>query len=134
MNVVHLHGRIGTDPEIKNFENGGQITNFSFATDESYKNKEGQKVDKTEWHSISVRGKRAEVAEKYFKKGTELVITGKLETRNWEKDGNKFYKTEIVLMNFEFCGSKNDVTSKPQNTTKFEPVDNSEEEIDDLPF
>ena len=107
MNKVILIGHVGNDPETKNFDNGNQVTNFSLATSESYKDKQGQKVENTEWHKIQCFNKLAEVAEKYFKKGSKILVEGKLKTRSWEnKEGSKVYVTEIIINSFEFLDSK----------------------------
>lgn len=102
INKAILVGNVGSDPEVRHFENGGMVANFSLATTERYKNKQGEQVENTEWHRIAVFGKLAEVAEKYVKKGAQLYIQGKIKTRSWEnKEGVKQYTTEIVLQGFE---------------------------------
>ena len=95
LNKVTLIGRLGQDPEIR--EVGmSKVANFSVATDESYTDKSGNKVEKTEWHRIVMWNKPAETAERYLKKGSLVYIEGKLETRSWENDsGEKRYSTEI---------------------------------------
>lgn len=96
LNKVLLIGRLGRDPEMKFTPSGQPVTNFSLATDESYKGKDGQKVDKTEWHRIVVWGKQAEFCGNYLAKGRLVYIEGKLETRKWtDKDGAEKYTTEI---------------------------------------
>jgi single-strand DNA-binding protein len=96
-NLVVLQGRLGRDPEVR-FTGGGQaVANFSIATDESYKNKDGEKIKNTEWHNIVVWGKSAEFVQKYIKTGDLVQIIGKLRTRKWsDKEGNDRYTTEIV--------------------------------------
>lgn len=95
-NKVQLIGRLGQDPEVVTFPDGNKIAKFSMATDDSYKNKEGQKVERTYWHNIVVRGGLVKVVEEYVNKGREIAIEGKLTNRSWEdKDGNKRYVTEI---------------------------------------
>lgn len=97
-NQVTLCGRLGQDPEIRHLPNGMAVANLSLATKESWKDKNtGEKKEKTEWHRIVVWGKLAEVAGEYCKKGQQLLVQGKLVTREWEKDGSKRYTTEIVL-------------------------------------
>ncbi len=100
-NRVSLIGRVGKDPEVRHLESGTIVANLSLATSESYKDKQGQKVEKTEWHNIAIFGKAAEIAEKYVKKGDQLGIEGKLATRSWEKDGITKYTTEIVVDPFK---------------------------------
>jgi len=110
VNKVTLIGRLGKDPVLKTFSNDNAIAEFSLATDESYKNKEGQKVDQTEWHNIKIPTKRqAEIAEKYLKKGMLLYVEGRIRTRSYDdKDGNKRYVTEIIADNFRMLESKRD--------------------------
>ena len=96
-NKVQLIGRLGQDPEIVNFENGKQLAKFSLATDDSYKDQNGQRVERTDWHNIVVWGKLVKVVENYVTKGKEIAVEGKLTTRSWEdKEGVKRYTTEVV--------------------------------------
>lgn len=96
INKVILVGNLGKDPEVRTISNGALVASFSVATSESFTNKEGQKVDKTEWHNIVLWRGLASVAEKYLKKGNKVYIEGKLRYRQYDdKDGNKKYITEI---------------------------------------
>ena len=96
-NKVQLIGHLGQDPEIVNLESGKTLAKFSIATNESYKNAKGEKVENTYWHNIVAWGKTAQIAEKYLVKGKEIAIEGKLTNRSYEgQDGNKRYVTEIV--------------------------------------
>ena len=96
-NKVQLIGRLGQDPEIVTFTDGNKMAKFSLATDESYKDKKGKKVEKTFWHNVVVRNGLVKVVEEYIKKGQEIALEGKISYRNWEdKEGNKRYTTEIV--------------------------------------
>jgi single-strand DNA-binding protein len=99
INKVTLLGNVGKDPEIRTFQNGGKVANFTLATSESWKDKTtGEKKTATEWHNVVLHGDGlVGLAEKYIKKGSKLHIEGKLETRKWEKDGATRYTTEIVL-------------------------------------
>ena len=110
VNKVTLIGRLGKDPVLKHFSNDNAIAEFSVATDESYKNKEGQKVEQTEWHNVKIPTKKqAEIAEKYLKKGALVYVEGKIRTRSYDdKDGNKKYITEIICDNFRMLDSKKD--------------------------
>ena len=110
VNKVTLIGRLGKDPVLKHFSNDNAIAEFSVATDESYKNKEGQKVEQTEWHNVKIPTKKqAEIAEKYLRKGGLVYIEGKIRTRSYDdKDGNKKYVTEIIADNFRMLDSKKD--------------------------
>lgn len=96
-NKVQLIGRLGQEPEITTFPDGNKIAKFSMATDDSYKDKDGQKVERAYWHNIVVRGGLVKIVESYVQKGQEIAIEGKLTNRSWEdKDGNKRYMTEIL--------------------------------------
>jgi|SRR5699024_6021077 len=96
-NKVQLIGRLGQDPEIVTFENGNKMAKFSLATDDSYKDKDGKKVERTYWHNVVIFGGLVKVVEQYIKKGQEIAIEGKLTNRSWEdKDGKKQYITEVV--------------------------------------
>ena len=97
-NKVQLIGRLGQDPEILNFDDGNKLAKFSLATDDSYKDKSGEKVERTQWHNVIVRGGLVNVVENYVTKGQEIAVEGKLTNRSWDdKDGNKRYTTEIVV-------------------------------------
>ena len=96
-NSVQLIGRLGMDPQVRNFDSGKKMVTFSLAINETYYNNKGEKVDDTQWHNIVVWGKKADVAEQYLKKGSEVAIQGKLVNRSYEVDGAKKYITEINL-------------------------------------
>lgn len=101
VNKAIILGNVGNDPEIKTFENGNKVANFSIATSEKWKDKDGEQQESTEWHSIAVFGKLADIVEQYVSKGQQLYIEGKIKTRSWDdSDGNKRYSTEIVLNGF----------------------------------
>jgi single-strand DNA-binding protein len=108
-NRVILIGRVGAQPETKTLESGSQYTRFSIATSESYKNDEGEKVEDTQWHNIIVWDKKAEIAQKYLKKGSEVAIEGKLVNNHYtDKEGNKKYTTDIVVSELLLIGDKKD--------------------------
>lgn len=108
-NIAIITGYVGKDPEVKYMDNGTGIANFSVATSDDYKNKQGEKIEETEWHRIVIFGKLAEIVEKYVKKGSFLQLMGKIKTRSWDdKDGNKRYTTEIICDNMQMLGSKSD--------------------------
>lgn len=97
-NNVQLIGHLGSAPEIKNFENGKKLASISLATNESYKNSEGKKVEETQWHKLVGWGKIAEIAEKYTTKGSEIGVSGKLVYRTYEdKNGEKRTITEVQI-------------------------------------
>lgn len=107
MNQVNLIGRLGEDVKLHEFENGNKKGTFSLATNEHYKNAEGQSETKTEWHNIVVHNKTAENCAKYIKKGSLVAITGKLQTRNYEKENAKHYITEILAQKVTFLDGNN---------------------------
>ncbi|MBR9847711.1 MAG: single-stranded DNA-binding protein [Algicola sp.] len=96
-NKVQLIGRLGQDPEIITFEDGGKIARFNLATDDSYKDKQGNKIERTYWHPVVVKNGLVKVVENYITKGKEIAIEGKLTIRSWDdNDGKKHYVTEVV--------------------------------------
>lgn len=98
VNKVILVGTLGQDPEVKYLTNGNAVCNLSLATSEQWKDKQsGEKKEKTEWHRVVIFGKLAEITGEYARKGSQIYIEGKLQTREWEKDGVKRYTTEIVV-------------------------------------
>ena len=112
VNKVILVGNLGKDPEVKYLDNGVAVANFSLATTETYKNKEGERVSQTEWHNIVLWRGLAEVAEKYLQKGSNVYIEGKIKTRKWEdKEGNTRYTTEILGDNMTMLGKKDNSMS-----------------------
>jgi single-strand DNA-binding protein len=102
VNKVIILGRLGKDPEVRNFQNGGRVVNLRLATSERYKDREGNMQERTEWHSVAIfNEKLGEIAERYLKKGSEVYIEGQLETRKWQdQSGQERYTTEIVLRQF----------------------------------
>jgi len=109
VNKVILVGRLGRDPETR-FTGGGQaVANFSVATDETYKDKNGERQKRTEWHKIVVWGKQAEIAQQYLKKGSLVFIEGRIQSREWQdKEGQKRTSFEIVANNFRMLGGRGD--------------------------
>jgi len=103
LNQVQLIGNVGGDPEIKTLQNGSVVANFSIATSESWKDKStGEKKERTEWHRIVVWNEGlCSVIEQYVRKGSKVFVQGELQTRDWEKDGQKHYSTEVVLTGFK---------------------------------
>lgn len=98
VNKVILIGNVGGDPETRFLPNGNAVTNITLATTDSWKDKQtGQQQDRTEWHRVVFFGKVAEIAGEYLRKGSQCYIEGRLQTREWEKDGVKRYTTEIVV-------------------------------------
>jgi single-strand DNA-binding protein len=133
VNKVILIGRVGKPPEVKNFDNGGKIVNFSLATDESYKDKQGQKVEATEWHNVSISGKLVDVVEKYVKQGDMLYLEGKNKTRSWDdKEGNKKYTTEVICFQMTMLGGKKQEGQQASPQQQSAPDTSNED--DELPF
>lgn len=140
INRVILIGNLGKDPDVITFENGVKKASFSLATSESYKNKEGNRVDQTEWHNIVMWRGLADIAERFLKKGNQIYLEGKLKTRSYEQDGNKKYITEIFVDNMTMLGSRKDgseggqpASSQPTQTQQ-PAQDNMPVPEDDLPF
>ena len=107
-NNVQLIGRLGNEPEVRTFDSGKKMASFSLATNDTYTNAKGEKVDDTQWHNIVVWGKKVDVVESYLKKGSEIALQGKLINRSYEKDGVKKYVTEINLNELLMMGKKGD--------------------------
>lgn len=130
VNKVILIGNLGKDPELKYLEGNIARANFSIATSEYHKDKNGNKVEQTEWHNIVVWRSMAESAEKLLKKGTQIYLEGKLQTRQWiDKDGNKRNITEVVGESFLVLQRKENTTSHNPNATD---ENNSNVNFDDL--
>jgi len=138
LNKITLIGRVGKDPIVKRFDNGGCIAEFSIATDDSYKDKQGNKVEQADWHNIKVNyPKQAEIVEKYVKKGMLIYCEGKSKQRSYDdKDGNKRYVTEVICDTFKFL-------SKPDSDTPTRTASDAASEVketkedpanDSLPF
>jgi len=115
---VIVCGRLGQDPELRQTTNGQPVCNLSLATSESWTDKDGKKQEKTEWHRCIIWGKQGEAASKYLTKGQECLVEGKLQTRQWEKDGAKMQSTEIVVERWTFVGSKKE-TATPATSPGF---------------
>jgi single-strand DNA-binding protein len=132
INKAFIVGRLGKDPEIKSFSNGGRIANFSVATSETWNDKaSGERKERTEWHNITVQGDGlVGVVERFLKKGSEVSVVGKIQTRKWQdKDGQDRYTTEIVVgMGGELAligGAKGGAAA---------PADDSGPDDSDIPF
>lgn len=144
MNQANLVGNVGATPEIRTLDNGTMVAKFSLATNESYRDREGNLQTDTQWHNIICWGKLAGIAQQYFKAGTGLRITGKLKTRNWEDESNgvRHYRTEVHCSEFSFVGSgkkdSNDFpTEEPPGNyapAKISQPEPTAEGSDDLPF
>lgn len=150
INKALIYGNLTRDPELKSLPSGVQVCSFGLATNRTYKDKEGQKQETAEFHNVVAFGRPAELIAQYMKKGRALFVDGRLQTRSWDKDGQKQYRTEIVVENFQFGDggggrggsvggdgamrqSEKEDTAAPSDNG---PVDYPEEEInpDDIPF
>ena len=147
VNKVFLIGRLGKDPVVKHFDNGGAIAEFSLATNESYKDKDGNWKDITDWHNVKMNNKfMAERAEKNLKKGMQIWIEGKIRTREYDdKDGNKRRTTEIIVDTYRMLDKKegggeggggggNYSSSQASSVNEESPATSSGAADDDLPF
>lgn len=142
INKVILVGNVGKDPEVKYLEGGVAVAKFPLATTEVYKNKEGQRVESTEWHNIVMWRGLAEVAEKYVRKGKQLYIEGRIKTRQYGEENAKKYFTEILADTMTMLGHKGDGGGSPQSSGQSDagrPMETPAPEMaggptDDLPF
>lgn len=106
-NRVQLIGNLGIDPEVKTFDNNRKMARVSIATNEVYHNSKGEKIQDTQWHTIIMWGKTAEIAEKYLRKGQEIAVEGKLVNRSYDtKEGEKRYVTEVIVNELVMLGRK----------------------------
>ena len=142
VNKVILLGRVGADPEVKYMPSGNAVLNLSIATNRKFKNQEtGSYEDKTEWHRVVFFNKPAETIGQYIKKGQQLYVEGRLQTRKWQdKNGVEKYSTDIISDNFTFIGSKSDTADNNQfenqsskNSNDFNQ-DVPAQQDDDIPF
>ena len=139
VNKVILLGRVGADPEVKYMPSGNAVLNLSLATNRKFKNQEsGNYEDKTEWHRVVFFNKPAETIGQYVKKGQQLYVEGRLQTRKWQdKDGVEKYSTDIISDNFTFIGSKSDSSGTDNQSSKnndnFDQSSPAQQD-DDIPF
>lgn len=130
INKAILVGRIGKDPDVKFTASGDAVTNLSLATDEVWKDKDGQRQQKTEWHKLVAFRKQAEIMGQYCTKGKLIYVEGKIVTRSWEdKDGVKRYSTEIQVIDFKLLEGKSNGNAKQDDRSEFPPMPQ-----DDVPF
>lgn len=147
VNKVILIGNVGADPDVRYLEGGTAVANLRLATTESYKNKNGEKVDQTEWHNIVLWRGLAEIVEKYVHKGMRLYIEGRLRTRSWDdQNGAKRYTTEIWADNMQMLSFKQDsgdmsasarsysAPASPASPASPAPAASVPDDNDDLPF
>lgn len=133
VNKTFLMGSVGRDPEVKEI-NGTKYASFTLATNESYKDKNGDRQTITDWHNIVCWRNTADIVERFVKKGSQLFVEGKLRTRSWEKDGEKRYVTEVIADNIQLLGKKEDSAPTATAPQKFDPHSvKSTPIVDDLP-
>jgi single-strand DNA-binding protein len=137
VNKVILIGRLGKDPEVRYTPDGTMVTNFNLATDEQRKDKNGEKIQRTEWHKIVTWGKLAEICGNYLVKGKLVFVEGRIQTRSWEdKEGVKRYTTEIIASNMQMLDSKGQ--NKTGDSSSFEAdatnLSDGGTPLDDVPF
>ena len=107
VNKVILIGNLGADPTVRFTQSGAAVANFNIATTERYNDRNGERQERTEWHRIVMFGRQAEIAQQYLKKGRQVYIEGRLQTREWEdKENVKKYTTEVVCINMQMIGSR----------------------------
>lgn len=138
VNKVILIGNLGSDPEVKYTQSNTAVANVSLATNESWKDREGQKQERTEWHRLVLWSKLADIAAQYLKKGDPVYIEGKLQTRSYDKDGVPVYTTEIVVSDLKMLGSGGEKDSSSTSRAPTPPLSgpppSSNIDDDDLPF
>ena len=126
LNKVMIVGNLTKDPELKQLPSGSSVANFSVATNRTWKDSNGAKQEDVEYHNIVIFGKMAETVAQYMRKGSQLMIEGRLQTKMWEKDGVKKYRTEIVAESVQFG-------SKPKGGSEDRQEDSSESQTVDYP-
>ncbi|GIV34892.1 MAG: single-stranded DNA-binding protein [Chitinophagales bacterium] len=140
VNKVILVGNLGKDPDIQYLDNNVSVARFTLATNDSYKDKDGKRIDQTEWHNIVAWRGLAKIAEDYLKKGSRIYLEGKIRTRSWEdkQTGEKKYTTEIVADNFIMLDKKEDNSNSNVSSANVSPaeevVEPDDSQGDDLPF
>ena len=137
VNKVMLVGRLGKDPEVRYTPDGTMVATFTMATNEQWRDKNGEKVEKTEWHRIVTYRRLAEICGSYLSKGSLVYIEGRLQTRSWEdKDGNKRSTTEIVAQNMQMLDSKGKDSGENPKASGGRPFSPASEMPgdDDVPF
>lgn len=146
LNKAMIYGNLTRDPEMKALPSGMNVTTFSLATDRVYNDRDGKRQESTDYHNIVVFGRQAETVNQYLRKGSGAFVEGRLQTRSWEKDGQKQYRTEIVADRVQFGpkpgggapSSDTDTAKKSTGNTSEQPAapDYPEEDInpEDIPF
>ena len=144
LNKVQLYGNLTRDPEVRALPSGQNVVSFSIATNRVYKDRDGQKKEQVEYHNVVAFGRTADIIAQYMKKGRPLFVEGRLQTRSWESEGKKNYRTEIVVENFQFgaggggggVGSRDDGGAQKAPEDDASQIQYPDEEInpEDIPF
>lgn len=148
VNKVILVGNLGKDPEVRHLESGSVVANLTLATTEAYKDKNGQRVENTEWHDLELWEGQAKIAEQYLKKGSQIYVEGKIKTDSWQDEqGNNRKKVKIRVLSFTMLGSRsgNDGGGMNDSGGNYKQAENKpamasssspsmDEDMDDLPF
>ena len=134
LNKVQLIGNIGQTPDVKYTKSGTPLCSFSLATSESYKQKDGEQREATEWHKLVIWGPRAESLGPHLSKGKQVYVEGSLQTRSYDKDGQKHYTTEIRVDKLQFLGKSVDLADAPVGQPVTTPYDKPQVAEDDIPF
>jgi single-strand DNA-binding protein len=135
VNKVILIGNLGRDPELRYTPGGSPVTKFTLATTMRWKDKEGQQQERTDWHNIVAFGRQAEVCNEYLKKGSQVYVEGRIQTRSYDdKNGNKRYITEIIAQLVRMLGRKGEPEAEAPEETAEPLVEETKTEDEDLPF
>jgi len=149
INKAMLFGNLTRDPELRALPSGMNVVNFSIATNRTYKDRDGKKQEQTDFHNVVVFGRQADIVNQYLKKGSSVFVEGRMQTRSWEKDGEKKYRTEVVADRVQFGpkgsggarstgGSGDDQTPPPEDMSSGggSGIDYPKDDInpDDIPF
>lgn len=144
LNKVMLYGNLTRDPELRALPSGMNVVNFSIATNRVFRDRDGKKQEQTDFHNVVVFGRQADTVSQYLKKGSGVFVEGRLQTRSWEKDGQKMYRTEVVADRVQFGpkggggggGSRSQQADEPQDMPGGGGIDYPKDDInpDDIPF
>jgi len=133
LNKAMIYGNLTRDPEIRALPNGTQVCSFSVATNRTYNDKDGKKQEQVEYHNVVAFARLAEIIGKYLKKGRPIYIEGRIQTRSWDKDGQKQYRTEIVADNFQFGPSSGDDGGSRASNSNATPASDSKNDAPPMP-
>lgn len=134
LNKATIIGNIVRDPELKALPSGAKVVAYSIATNRKYKDKNGETKEQVEYHNIVTFGKMAELVAQYLKKGAQVMVEGRLQTRSWESDGKKMYRTEVVTEMVQFGNRPKQAEQKVDDDSAPLPEEQKEVNPDDIPF